>query len=439
MKNYKQIRPYHCLKKAYEIGKHIRKIKKNYLSHRTVFFHRKRSWQSILFYTNTELNNCIFKIYLSLLGYRISLYFMDLCQFLRFHNPPRRNKKFINRSRGRDYKNHSIPIDLIDGELIREINRKLTWIEVTLNDLYIWKRYYLLSSPSSDGKERNDHSLLGLGTKGTKSIIIVHESIGLLPRSITRTISRFKAELTNQSKPLILREFGLTRYQALASLQYIGCLISIPSIISIFFQQYFSEPLIRYWWNNEQSQIFLAPDQEDKTLEELEGIEELSRLDKIIENSSFGTQSQGLGDGIHEKTIESVKNHNDNSIEIISHSLTDIIYIITLSGLFIAGEERLVISNSWAQELFYSLSDTMKAFFILLLTDSCIGFHSPHGWELAISFFLEHFGFVRDGRIISCFVSTFPVVSDTVLKYLIFRHLNRISPSIVATYHTMNE
>nr|WGO61949.1 envelope membrane protein [Aneura pinguis] len=436
MKNYQQIQPYHCLKKAYEIGKHIRKIKKNYLSYRTVSFHRKRSWQSIVFYTNTELNKCIFKIYLSLLGYRISLYFMDLCRFLRFYNP-RRDKKFFHRSRVRDYKNHYIPVDLIDKALIREINRKLTWIEVTLSDLYIWKRYFLFPSSSSDGEEINDHSLLGI--KGTESIIIVHESIGLLPRSITRTISRFKAELMNQSKPLILREFGLTRYQALASLQYIGCLISIPSIISTLFQQYFSEPWIRYWWNNEQSQIFLAPTQEDKTLEELERIEELSRLDKIIENSSFGTQLQGLGDGIHEKTIESVKNRNDNSIEIISHSLTDIIYLITLSGLFVAGEERLVISNSWAQELFYSLSDTMKAFFILLSTDSCIGFHSPHGWELAISFFLEHFGFVRDGRIISCFVSTFPVVSDTVLKYLIFRHLNRISPSIVATYHTMNE
>jgi hypothetical protein len=361
---------------------------------------------------------------------------MDLCRFLRFYNP-RRDKKLFHRSRVRDYKNHYIPVDLIDGALIREINRKLTWIEVTLSDLYIWKRYFLFPSSSSDGEEINDHSLLGM--KGTESIIIVHESIGLLPRSITRTISRFKAELMNQSKPLILREFGLTRYQALASLQYIGCLISIPSIISTLFQQYFSEPWIRYWWNNEQSQIFLAPTQEDKTLEELERIEELSRLDKIIENSSFGTQLQGLGDGIHEKTIESVKNRNDNSIEIISHSLTDIIYLITLSGLFVAGEERLVISNSWAQELFYSLSDTMKAFFILLSTDSCIGFHSPHGWELAISFFLEHFGFVRDGRIISCFVSTFPVVSDTVLKYLIFRHLNRISPSIVATYHTMNE
>ncbi len=45
-----------------------------------------------------------------------------------------------------------------------------------------------------------------------------------------------------------------------------------------------------------------------------------------------------------------------------------------------------------------------------------------------------HLGFARNKHIISCFVSTFPVILDTVFKYWIFRHLNRISPSIVANY-----
>ncbi|BBN04827.1 hypothetical protein Mp_3g07960 [Marchantia polymorpha subsp. ruderalis] len=31
------------------------------------------------------------------------------------------------------------------------------------------------------------------------------------------------------------------------------------------------------------------------------------------------------------------------------------------------------------------------------------------------------------------------VILDKVSKYLIFLHLNRISPSIIATYHTMKE
>lgn len=447
MKNlsYWRIVPYQCLEKAYRAGKRIQKIKKNYLLYRNMLFSPKRSWQSILFYTNTELNNCILIIYLSLLEYKIGL---SLSNFFYFFKSMISNmfqisffeNNFLNdkSSRKKELETGIIFTDNSEKVLIRKINRKLAWIEATLNDLYIWKRYYLVNSPVAiDSKEEDEYSLLGIKRPGLT--IISYESIGLLPRSITRTLSRFGAELMNQSSSLVLQEFRLAKYQALASLQYIGCLIIIPLSISIFSQKCFSEPLINYWWNNYQSQIFLTSFQEEKALEKLQEIEELFWLDKIIVNSSLPSQSQNFTGEIHQQTMELVENYNDDSIKTISHLSTDIIYFITLTGSFILGKERLVILNSWVQELFYSLSDTMKAFFILLLTDLCIGFHSPHGWELVISSCLEHFGFVHNKRVISCFVSTFPVILDTVFKYLIFRHLNRISPSIVATYHTMNE
>ena len=87
----------------------------------------------------------------------------------------------------------------------------------------------------------------------------------------------------------------------------------------------------------------------------------------------------------------------------------------------------------------YNLSDTIKAFSILLLTDLCIGFHSTHGWELVIGFVYKDFGFAQNDQIISGLVSTFPVILDTILKYWIFRYLNRVSPSLVVIYHSMND
>jgi len=331
-----------------------------------------------------------------------------------------------------------VPAETTGKVLSRKINRKLAWIEATLNDLYIWKRYYLFSPPPAPTNKGGGNKYSS-GTRDSGLAAAAYESIGLLPRSITRTFSRFKAESMNQSGSLVLREFRLAKYQALASLQYIAYLIFIPSAISIFSQKCLLEPWISHWWDSQQSQVFLASFQEEKALEKLQEIEELSWLDQIIASPSLERQSQDLGDEIHRQIIALVRNCNGNSIGTILHLSTDIIYFITLSGLFILGKDRLVILNSWAQELFYSLSDTMKAFFILLLTDLCIGFHSPHGWEILISFCLERFGFVHNKHVISCFVSTFPVILDTVFKYLIFRHLNRISPSIVATYHTMNE
>ncbi|KAL4180061.1 hypothetical protein AMTRI_Chr13g90280 [Amborella trichopoda] len=91
------------------------------------------------------------------------------------------------------------------------------------------------------------------------------------------------------------------------------------------------------------------------------------------------THIQKLCIGIHKETIELVKMYNQDYIHIISHFSTNIMSFAILSAYSIMGNEELVTLNSWVHEFFYNLSDTIKAFSILLLTDSCIGFHSPHG------------------------------------------------------------
>jgi hypothetical protein len=321
------------------------------------------------------------------------------------------------------------------------MNKKLAWIEATLNDLDTWKQYYSLSASSSEMGGTSENPSYFFNSKNSKDSVVTataYESIGLVPRSITRTLSGFQTELTGQSSSLVLQEFRVAKYQALASLQYMGCLLLLPWGLSILIKEWFLEPWVKLWWNTGQFHIFINSFQEEIALKRLQEVEELVWLDKVMTNSSE-IQSQDLDIEIHEKTIQLVETYNEHSIQTILQLLTDTICFATLSALFLLGKERLAILNSWIQELFYSLNDTMKAFFILLLTDLCIGFHSPHGWEIVIGSFLEHLGFARNKHIISCFVSTFPVILDTVLKYWIFRHLNRISPSIVATYHTMNE
>ncbi|MFM8299381.1 MAG: proton extrusion protein PcxA, partial [Microcystis aeruginosa] len=72
-------------------------------------------------------------------------------------------------------------------------------------------------------------------------------------------------------------------------------------------------------------------------------------------------------------------------------------------------------------------------------TDIFVGFHSPHGWEVILEGLSRHFGLPENRQFNFLFIATFPVILDTVLKYWIFRYLNRISPSAVATYRNMNE
>nr|UAT96805.1 chloroplast envelope membrane protein [Elaphoglossum marginatum var. marginatum] len=317
---------------------------------------------------------------------------------------------------------------------IEKINRKLAWIEATSNEF---------------GGRRTRRSINFLSFKITKKVIekslnyesknfsSAYESISLVPRSLTRTLSRFRAELTNQSSMLVRNDFDLTRNQALVSLQYVGCFLLFPLTIPISFKNLFLESWIRGWWHITQTQVFINPIQEEKALKQLREAEALLWLNDATEHLA-NRQLQNFDANAYDETTQLAAMYDELNIQLLLQLVTDVISIATPILLFITGRKRLAVSNSRIQESFYSLNDTMKAFSILLLTDLCVGFHSPHGWEIVIGSLFEHFGLIPNRYVISRLVSTFPVILDTVSKYWIFRHLNRTSPSIVATYHTMS-
>nr|WMY25129.1 chloroplast envelope membrane protein [Camellia rhytidophylla] len=231
----------------------------------------------------------------------------------------------------------------------------------------------------------------------------------------------------------------MAKKKKLTPLLYLASIVFLPWWISLSFNKSMESWVIN-WWNTKQSKTYLNDIQEKNILEKFIELEELLLLEEMIkEYSETHLQIQNFRIGIHKETIQLIKIYNEDRIHMILHFSTNIICFIILSGYSILGNEELVILNSWAQKFLYNLSDTIKAFSILLLTDLCIGFHSPHGWELMIGSVYKDFGFVHNDQIISGLVSTFPVILDTILKYWIFRYLNRVSPSLVVIYHSMND
>ncbi|YP_009272173.1 chloroplast envelope membrane protein (chloroplast) [Diospyros lotus] len=229
----------------------------------------------------------------------------------------------------------------------------------------------------------------------------------------------------------------MAKKKAFTPLLYLASIVFLPWWVSLAFNKSLESWVIN-WWNTRQSETFLNDIQEKNILEKFIELEELLLLEEMIKEYSE-THLQKLRIGIHKETLQLIKIYNEDRIHTILHFSTNIICFIILSGYSILGNEELVILNSWAQEFLYNLSDTIKAFSILLLTDLCIGFHSPHGWELMIGSVYKDFGFIHNDQIISGLVSTFPVILDTILKYWIFRYLNRVSPSLVVIYHSMND
>nr|YP_009570707.1 envelope membrane protein [Frankenia pulverulenta]QBC67711.1 envelope membrane protein [Frankenia pulverulenta] len=229
----------------------------------------------------------------------------------------------------------------------------------------------------------------------------------------------------------------MAKKKAFIPLLFIASIVFLPWWISLSFHKNM-EYWVTNWWNTKQSETILNDIQEKSILGKFIELEELLLLDEMIKEYPK-IHFEKFHIGIHKETIQLIKMYNEDLIHTILHLSTNIICFVILSCSSILGNNKLLILNSWIQEFLYNLSDTIKAFSILLLTDLCIGFHSPHGWELMIGSIYKDFGFAYNDQIISGLVSTFPVVLDTIIKYWIFRYLNRVSPSLVVIYHSMND
>jgi len=82
------------------------------------------------------------------------------------------------------------------------MNKKLAWIEATPNDLDTLKQYYSLSASSPEMGGTSENPSYFFNSKNSKDSVVTataYKSIGLVPRSITRTLSGFQTELTGQS------------------------------------------------------------------------------------------------------------------------------------------------------------------------------------------------------------------------------------------------
>nr|YP_010338801.1 chloroplast envelope membrane protein [Glaucosphaera vacuolata]UNJ18751.1 chloroplast envelope membrane protein [Glaucosphaera vacuolata] len=264
------------------------------------------------------------------------------------------------------------------------------------------------------------------------------EKIGPIPRSITKTFEKFKKELDPNAEAEAIEEFKVSRYQTVTSIKYLLFLIITPLLLNQFSKSFIFGPCVDYFWNNKQPTIFLNSSQEERAFAELQKFEEKLYFEKLIEKKSVGSEKQ-TEEQIKHKAIELAEEYTKESANAIKNILSDFCSITSFFVIIIIGKRQISILKSFLNELIYGLSDTAKAFLIILFTDMFVGFHSPHGWEVIIEIILRRFGLPESRDFIFLFISTFPVMLDTIFKYWIFRYLNRLSPSAVATYHNMNE
>lgn len=264
-------------------------------------------------------------------------------------------------------------------------------------------------------------------------------SASFIPRSILKTASRFKKELNPDPsmEAEIIQDFRSSRTRTRAAMRFLLLLILLPLLSQQLSKNLVIGPVVNQLKPPEQLEIQINPAVERKILQDLSVFEERLEFNNLINDNPLSDEE--VKQQLRTKAKSLSKEYEWELREPIKNVFADAISLIVFAAIVITSKREMGVIKSFFDEILYGLSDSAKAFILILLTDIFVGFHSPHGWEVIIEGTLEHFGLPQSRAFINMFIATFPVMLDTVFKYWIFRYLNQVSPSAVATYRNMNE
>lgn len=260
----------------------------------------------------------------------------------------------------------------------------------------------------------------------------------VLPRSILRTVDRIRQDLDPQAEEQVMRDFRSSRGRTTTAIKFVLLLVIIPLLTQQFTKNFIVGPVVDYVRSESQAGVFLNLEMEEEALHELQQFEERLRFEVLIGKVEAMPEAE-IEQTVREKATEIESEYRDRSADAVKNVFADIFAVSAFVILLVNRKREVSMLKSFMDEIVYGLSDSAKAFIIILFTDIFVGFHSPHGWEVLLEGLSRHLGFAANREFIFLFIATFPVILDTVFKYWIFRYLNRISPSAVATYKNMNE
>ncbi len=265
---------------------------------------------------------------------------------------------------------------------------------------------------------------------------------GVLPRSIFNTFNRLQVELDPNAEQDIVDKFRKSQRRTIISVRFLLLLIIIPILTHQLSKAILVSPIVDYFRKGEQSRYFLNAEMEEEALLELERFEEKIKFEVLIDSApslSPREIEEEIEEKVKVKALDIAEEYRKMSGNAIKNVFADIISVFAFIWFLVFSKQEIAVLKEFFDYVVYGLSDSAKAFIIILFTDIFVGFHSPHGWEIILEGISHHWGLPANHEFIFLFIATFPVILDTIFKYWIFRYLNRISPSAVATYRNMNE
>ena len=258
-----------------------------------------------------------------------------------------------------------------------------------------------------------------------------------LPRSLLGVFDKVRRQLNPAGEATLVAGFRRRRDSTLISLKVLLLLILVPLLVQQVGRTYIISPAVDRFAPDLPFLSYPKPQLEEQAVEKLRVYKAEIEFDALLRGDSIPSQEE-LQQQLGKKAAELKEEADTESTHAVKNVLADISATLAFVMVCLFSREELRVLRGFFDEAVYGLSDSAKAFAIILFTDIFVGFHSPEGWTVLLDGIANHFGFPARENFILLFIATFPVILATIFKYWIFRYLNRVSPSSVATLRGMN-
>jgi hypothetical protein len=258
-----------------------------------------------------------------------------------------------------------------------------------------------------------------------------------LPRSLLGIFDTLRRQLNPAAEATLVAGFRRRRDSTLISLKVLLLLILVPLLVQQVSRTYIISPAVDHFAPDLPFLSYPKPQLEEQAVEKLRVFKAEIEFDALLRGDSIPSQEE-LQQKLSAKAEELKEEADSESTHAVKNVLADLAATIAFVVVCLFSREELRVLRGFFDEAVYGLSDSAKAFAIILFTDIFVGFHSPEGWTVLLDGIANHFGFPARENFILLFIATFPVILATIFKYWIFRYLNRVSPSSVATLRGMN-
>ena len=320
---------------------------------------------------------------------------------------------------------------VIDRVLARYKESELSLLDSILDSHHLEESLVVSKSPELDRDEKLAASTI------PEPEILTNKPVPLL-RSIFPSFTKYNRERRSNTEADVIKEFQLSRYRTKRALKFLAILIIIPLVTQQVAKNFIFSPIFSHFQAVNLLEISLNSQLEREAIEEVEAFEKKIKFEINI-GKTPNLSTEDVEKMVHQKSIEVARKSEHEGSNALQNIFADVLSAIAFAWILIAGKRSVEILKDFLDEKIYGLSESAKAFLIILFTDVFVGFHSSHGWEVVMEGLLRHLGIPENRDFIYLFIATFPVVLDSIFKYWIFCYLSRVSPSAVATYRNMNE